>query len=256
MKTSQGLRPAYNLQAAVDCEKNVILAMDLSDHEHDSGLLSASVEQVIENTGLCPDLVLADTGYCDEASCLWLQSNQQDALIPPQSKKSEDPFNGSNFQKCSDRDALICPAGKELAYKRTNKSSSGRYRIYTCPDCEGCEFASRCITAKKAKRRSVRLSIVHEFRKQMRDQLSTEEGKRTYSNRRQSVELVFAQLKTHLKLDRFHLHGKSGAHVEALWAGIAYNLKAITILSCCFIAFCQRKPILFNRFRLQVVLAA
>lgn len=225
MKTTQGLCPAYNLQTAVDSETRVIVAIDLSDHESDSGLLGPMLEQVTENTGLRPDVALADTGYCDETSCQWLESNGQDALIPPQSERGKDLFSSSCFLPGENKDVLICPAGRELTYRRTLLFDNSHFKKYKCPSCQNCSFRSQCVTAKNETQRIVRISVVHATREQMRERLKTPEGRRVYAHRQETVELVFAEVKTHMGLDRFRLHGKNGAHSEALLGGIAYNLK-------------------------------
>ncbi|MCX6619276.1 MAG: transposase, partial [Acidobacteria bacterium] len=66
MKTTQGLRPSYNAQLTVDTASGVIVAAELTQQETDNGQLAEQLEQVAENVGCRPDVVLADTGYSDE----------------------------------------------------------------------------------------------------------------------------------------------------------------------------------------------
>lgn len=71
MKASDRKRPCYNMQASVDAESQVIVAMSVTQHEVDTGELAAMVEQVESNTGCSPGVTLADCGYCDEDTVRW-----------------------------------------------------------------------------------------------------------------------------------------------------------------------------------------
>lgn len=82
MLSSQGTCPAYNLQASVDSESQVIVAMSLTQHEVDTGELPAMVEQVQSNTGCSPDVSLADCGYCDETTLTWTAKSKHNVLMP------------------------------------------------------------------------------------------------------------------------------------------------------------------------------
>jgi transposase len=137
MKTTNGLRPAYNTQITVDSAEGVILAADVTNAETDHGQLEGQLKQVEENTGLKVDVSLSDTGYCDEETFNFLADSGQEALIPPQEqdRKSNDLFASKCFVREANRDVLICPAGRELRFRRTVSYSSGHYRVYTAGDC-------------------------------------------------------------------------------------------------------------------------
>ena len=77
MKTRAGLRAGFNIQAAVDSEAQVIVAVEVTRNEHNHGQLSKMLEGVRENVGLAPDVVLADTGYSDEETLKALDSTKQ-----------------------------------------------------------------------------------------------------------------------------------------------------------------------------------
>ncbi len=139
MKTTGGLRPAYNVQITVDKENLVIVGADVTNSESDHGQLSAQLKEVEENTGCKPDVVLADTGYCDEGTLKTLSSSGQDALIPPQEQNPgrdrNNLFDSRCFFRDRERDVLVCPAGKDLTYRRTVKCCSGHYKVYTADGC-------------------------------------------------------------------------------------------------------------------------
>jgi transposase len=65
MKASDGsFAQCYNAQAVVDEDHQVIVAADLTDCASDVVSLIPMTEQVTDNTGQCPDQVVADAGYC------------------------------------------------------------------------------------------------------------------------------------------------------------------------------------------------
>ena len=61
---------AYNAQAAVDSQAQVIVAAELTQQTNDSRQLVPMIEQVIANVGCKPEAVSADTGYWSEANVM------------------------------------------------------------------------------------------------------------------------------------------------------------------------------------------
>lgn len=57
---------AYNAQAAVDSQSQVIVAAEITQQANDSGQLVPMIEQVKTNTGRKPEAVSADAGYWSE----------------------------------------------------------------------------------------------------------------------------------------------------------------------------------------------
>lgn len=228
MKTTSGLRPAYNVQATVDSAEGVIVAADVTDAETDHEQLEGQVRQVEGNTGLSPDVALADTGYSDEATYKYLAQSGQDALIPPnrqpQEKKRNDLFASKCFLRDQNKDVLICPAGKELSFRRVVSASSGDYKVYMASNCRDCSFYAECVTCKVKTGRSVQVSVVAEQRECMGERLVTPEGRELYALRQQTVERVFANIKNNMGLRRFLLSGKDGAASEIWLACMAHNL--------------------------------
>jgi transposase len=228
MRTTGGFRPAYNLQVTVDSAHGVIVAADVTDAQTDNGQLEGQLRQVEENTGFRPGVALADTGYSDEATYEYLAESGQDALIPPkerpQEKKRNDLFASKCFLGVEGRDALICPAGRELSFRRVTNNGSGKYKVYTASKCRSCSFYDECVASRKMAGRSVQVSVVAEQRRAMQSRLKTDEGRELYGIRKQTVERDFANIKSNMGLDRFSLSGKGGASSEAWLACMTHNL--------------------------------
>lgn len=231
MKTTLGLRPGYNVQATVDSANLVIVAADVTDSENDCGQLPGQLSQLAENTGCKTDMALADTGYSDEKTFAELSSSGQEALIPPkeqpQQKDMNNLFASRCFLKAEGKDALICPAGRELAYHRKVNNHGSEYLVYTAEGCRSCSFYAQCVKVSCKTGRSIQKSVVSEERERMTQSLRTPEGKASYALRKQTVELVFANIKGKMGFVRFSLHGKAGAKSETWLMCIAHNLNIL-----------------------------
>ena len=229
MKTTDGLRPGYNVQMTVDTASGVIVAADVTNKETDNRQLAGQIEQVAENTGKRPGVALADGGYSDEETFAALRDMSQEAIVPPQQKAQEkgrnDLFASKCFQKDEERDTLLCPAGRELRYYREVKIGNGRYKEYRAFGCRSCSFYDECVTVKCKSGRAVQISIVAAERQAMIEKLETPEGRRLYSLRQQTVEPVFGNIKANMGLSRFGLDGLAGASAETWLICIAHNLK-------------------------------
>lgn len=68
MKGRDGFIQAYNGQAAVDADAQIIVAHRLTNNGSDQDALLALLDAVADNTGDMPDEVSADNGFCSEAN--------------------------------------------------------------------------------------------------------------------------------------------------------------------------------------------
>jgi transposase len=226
MKTRNGNRPCYSLEAAVDAANHVIVGMHVTQAENDHGQVSKLLEEVEANTGSSPDTLLADSGMSDEGTMKCLEEKGQEALIPPleqaQERKRQDLFCSRCFLPDHERDALICPAGRTLGLTSKIKVGGGTYKAYDAHDCRSCSFHAECVKGRNNRR--VLISIVHEQKERMREKLKTPEGKAMYALRKQTVETVFGQIKANLGFDRLLLRGIQGATAEISLICMVHNL--------------------------------
>lgn len=228
MLTHKQTRPCYNLQASVDANSQVMVAMKLTQDEVDFGKLPEMIQEVEQNTGCSPDVSLADCGYCDEKTLRWLGESGHDALIPIKesyrNKRRMDLFASKCFIAEDDRDVLICPAGRELSFRVEHFCGVATYRQYAATNCQSCSFYRDCVPKGSGSRR-INIHVLSAQRKAMKERLKSDEGKKLYSLRGQSVEPVFGQIKSNMGFERFLCWGFDGACAEAAIATIAHNIK-------------------------------
>jgi hypothetical protein len=225
-KTSEGLRPGYNVQAAVDEKSGLIVAQDVTDAQSDDSQFGPMLEQTIGNTGEKPQAAVADTGYQSGGSLQTAEELEVESYIAQQQPTGEDRIAQDEFEYDEDRDEFICPWGKRLTYRRDKKNPDGvRQRLYATAhkDCRGCPYRDRCLSPKGKRRELYVLAHFRQLRR-MRERLATDAGKRAMRLRGQVVEPVFGTIKSVLGLRQFLLRGLEGARAEFSLATTAFNM--------------------------------
>jgi transposase len=81
MKSKDGFIQAYNAQAAVDAEAQIIVAHDVTQSPVDSAQLVPMTDAIETNLGRKPAQLSADAGYCSEANLKALESRNIDAYV-------------------------------------------------------------------------------------------------------------------------------------------------------------------------------
>jgi hypothetical protein len=72
---------AYNAQAAVDGEAQIIVAHDVTQSAGDCGQLIPMTDAIEINAGRKPEQLSADAGYCSEANLEALENRNMDAYV-------------------------------------------------------------------------------------------------------------------------------------------------------------------------------
>ena len=87
MKGADGFVQAYNAQAVVDAESQVIVAQELSERPTDVTLLGDLVGQIKTNTGRQAMELSADAGYCSEGNLAILAQRKVRAYVATGKKR-------------------------------------------------------------------------------------------------------------------------------------------------------------------------
>jgi transposase len=182
MKSASGAYiQGYNGQAAVDSDKQVIVACDLTDQAADAPHYPSMIEQVAKNTGGIPAEQSADAGYFSQAN-LQSQTNPfVTVLIPPDKLKHgtapldnvPPPDIPDDLLNLADRmrRQLSTPEGRK-AYARRKKTVEPVFgQIKGCPGSPGfTQFLRRGL--KKARQEWHWTCAAHNFKKYMRHKLA------------------------------------------------------------------------------------
>jgi len=81
MKTAEGFQQCYSGQAAVDAERQIIVAAEITQNAADCNELLGVIEVAQANASQKPEQVLADAGYRSEKNFQELETRQIDAYV-------------------------------------------------------------------------------------------------------------------------------------------------------------------------------
>src|ERR1700729_3482637 len=94
MKSKEGFVRAYNAQAAVDAEAQIIVAHELTQSAVDCGQLVAMTDAIENNLGRKPEQASADSGYCSEPNLKALVARGIDGYVAPGRAQHPTAANG------------------------------------------------------------------------------------------------------------------------------------------------------------------
>jgi len=226
MKTREGHRLAYNAQAVVDHDSDLIVAIDVLGEETDHGQLVPMVETVGETCGRVAEQTVADAGYASGQQFELAEKRHLPVLVAVQGESSDKgPYAKSKFSFDAERDVYTCPRGEVLAFEGLHKRGPDKLRrIYRCHN-DQCPVRGDCTTDKKG-RAIKRLTTEDAFERQVARQSGPD--KRTLmALRKQIVEHIFGIAKAIDGFRRFTVCGLEG--VRAQWAllALAINLRKL-----------------------------
>ena len=224
MRTTEGKRPAYNVQAAVDAECGLIVAQAVTTEATDNRSLlpmAKAVQQAVGGTAALH--VVADAGYSNGEQAAECEARGIEAHAPANRGVNHAGkvrlFDRSEFAYDQASDTMRCPAGERLHRQAVQKKRRQVVYVGQATVCGACPLRAGCTTAA---RRVVKRHL-YEGALQRMQQRATAEAMRL---RRCVVERVFAVLKYGIfGHPRFLLRGCGGAQTEISLATLAYNLK-------------------------------
>ena len=122
---SKSFEQAYNAQAAVDAEAQVIVASSVTQETNDKKQLIPMLEKTKKQTGRMPEKVSADSGYFSEAAVSDDRVKDVDLYVPPERQKrstaaeeSTDPLSTDATPAQVMREKLESPEGREVYAQR------------------------------------------------------------------------------------------------------------------------------------------
>ena len=231
---------AYSTNYLIDTAHGVILDVEATPAHRTAEVESTKlmVDRVEERFHLKPERLIADTAYGTAPMLGWMVEEKAIAPHIPVFDKTEridGTFQRDDFQWNEELDEYRCPAGNALRREwrpfknpRTHitKADTIVYRS-SKSDCSACPMKPRCCPNTSI--RKIARSLHENARDVARQIATTAEYQRSRCERKK-VEMLFAHLKSILKLDRLRLRGLTGATDEFTLAGIAQNLRRMAKL--------------------------
>jgi transposase len=255
MITSHGYIQGYNGQALIDDKHQVVVHAKafgtVSDHGHVAPLMQGAKEN-IQAVGQSEDyfrgaIFVADTNYHSESNIKKCQEMELDAYIPDRYFRRRDPryatqkrywpkkkkFRLEDFHYDEPNDHYVCPNEKRLKVKLKELYREGLvYRVYIAEenDCKGCPLKLKCLTGRGAKKKYLWVPVAVQLTnlsRRMAGKIDTEKGRKVYPRRIAIAEPVFANIRTHKRLDHFTLRGKVKVNIQWLLYCMVHNIGKI-----------------------------
>jgi transposase len=219
----QGSHAGYNAQTVVDGKHGLIANSDVVNENNDLHQFAGQIEQAIETLEKKPQVACADSGFSDIDE-LENVDNQGIGVVVPSIRQVSDkecgPFDKSHFQYDPESDSYLCPTGKILRYRRTNRGKECKEYWADGGICKQCPNFGLCTKCHRG--RKVTRMLKEELRQKLERQYERPDSQEIYKLRKQKVELPFGHIKHNLKVGGFLLRGLPGVKAE------------MSILSSCF----------------------
>ncbi len=230
---------AYADNYLIDTENAVILDVEASRaiRQAEVGTTRTMIQRTRDRFGLHPERLAADTAYGSGEMLGWLVEERIEPHIPmiDKSERSDGTFSNTDFTFDPEADEYTCPGGNKLKkyWRKMTKSRSGiskdGFRRYYASkkDCAACALKAIC-TPNQPARKIAR--HVHEGARDVARGIAGSDAYLDSQRRRKKIEMLFAQLKRILRLDRLRLRGPNGARDEFHLASTAQNLRKLAKL--------------------------
>ena len=238
------LKPAYNLQHAVDAQ--YITWLDVSPRPTDVTTLVPFLKDMEKHLPFKYKEIVADAGYESEEAYVFLEKNGQEAYIKPQNYEisktrnyRQDISRMENMAYLEEEDCYICSEGKKLTAikERTRRNRNGYVStetVYECKSCNGCSRKGQCIrgnhcsTPLEERNKVLNVSkVMKEKRQDALERITTEYGTQLRMNRSIQAEGSFAVVKEDMGLRQYIYRGKDNVLAQSVLAAIAHNINKL-----------------------------
>jgi transposase len=227
MKTRRGRELAYNAQAVVDHDSDMIVAIDVTGDENDHGQMVPMVFETLETTGRVAEQTVCDAGYFGGEQIASAQRHHLPVLVNLQAPAAKGEFAKDKFTYDRERDGYVCPRGAFLPLEMVAKPTTGKayeMKVYRCTNTT-CPVRDQCTKDERGrgiKRTPYEDAIDEQSAKQQRHEMRTLMGLR-----KEVVEHIFGIIKTVDGFTRFTVRGLVGVRAQWALACAAVNLRKL-----------------------------
>jgi hypothetical protein len=230
-------KPAYNVQLGT--EGQFVVGYSVHNHSSDPICLIPHFEKLKHK----PKNAVTDAAYGSEENYAYLEQHQLGNYLKyttfyQDTHRYRNPeiirkhsFRADHFEYDPQTDEFICPNKQRLSYLFTGKYKTengyeSERRHYQCANCQDCPLKSQCTKAKGNRRIQVSFQLI-EYRRQARENLTSETGQALRKQRSVEVETVFGNIKHNMRFRRFHLRGLEKVNTEWGLVCIAHNMRKL-----------------------------
>ena len=163
---------------------------------------------------------------------LYAPDQENDQAEQRRAKRPSRQIPKSEIVWLPEEQTYVCPKGHQLSPigREPRERAEGRSVVlttYRCPKehCQACPLAARC--TRGANGRTIKRNEHEDLIVAQRAKMATPEAKAIYRQRSQTVELRFADAKTHRGLRRFSGRGLTRVRIEVGLRVLSHNLLVV-----------------------------
>lgn len=219
----------YSEHRTVDSKNNVIVNVHVEPANiNDITPVREILKEIEHRLGKLPKYMGFDAGYHSAWIAHLLEKNKIQGVIGyRRHTHQQEVFGKYRFRYEPYFDAYICPEGKHLYWKTTNRSG---YREYwsNSKECANCPRRSECMS-KKSKRRLVTRHVWQDALEEVTWFTKTTNGRRIYSWRKETIERSFAEAKENHGLRFARMLGIKNMREQCFLTAAAQNIKRLVM---------------------------
>ncbi len=221
----------YSEHRTVDSKNNVIVNVHVEPaNVNDITPVPTILKEIQRRLGQLPKYMGFDAGYHSAWIAHLLEKNKIQGVIGyRRHTHKNDVFGKYRFRYEPYFDAYICPEGKHLYWKTTNRTGFREYWS-SSKDCANCSRKSECMSVK-SKRRLVTRHVWQDALDEITWFTKTSIGRRIYSWRKQTIERSFAEAKENHGLRYARMLGIKNMREQCFLTAAAQNIKRLAAMA-------------------------
>jgi transposase len=214
----------------VDGKHNLITDSHVTPaNVHDSIPYLERLDRQCEHFGFEVEAVGLDAGYMTAPICKGLEAREIYGVIGYRRPTHRDGYlRKRDFHYDADLDGYLCPNGQLLTYRTTNREGYREYRSDPKLCCV-CPLLASC-TQNAQKIKTVTRHVWEESRERVDAHRLTEEGRRIYKRRKETIERSFADGKELHGQRYVRMRGLLRAQEQCLLAAACQNMKKMALI--------------------------
>jgi transposase len=215
----------YNVQVAVDTERHLIIAHEVTNSGSDRAQLANMATQAKAVLGVDKLEAVADRGYYSGEEIKACEDADIAVTLPKPATsgmEAKGQFGKHDFVYLADDDAYRCPAGEVLSYHSATVDDGRAIRRYWTRACVTCPLKARCTKAKhRVISRWEHEHVMEAAQKRL------DENPQAMRQRRETVEHPFGTLKMRMGATHFLMKRLPKVAAEMALHVLAYNLTRV-----------------------------
>jgi hypothetical protein len=230
MKGEGRQEPAYNTQAVVDQEHQLIVAEAVVNKENDLHQLTAMIGEAQRNVGEVAKETVADGGYGSAEELGKAEARGYGVVVSLPAPSPVKEFHTSRFQYDPEHDQVVCPRGEVLRFQgiRRHQQKPFPLRVYRCQNFRHCPVRDACTRDRHG--RLIEIGPYHGAVERQRQKQGEVEIRQLLKKRKAIVEPVFGTIKQAMGFRRYTVRGLQKVRTQWSLVCTAFNLRKLHAL--------------------------